>query len=154
LLQGAFDDLVQLANTGRQQQGTNAPMLEIFQYELGRVEADLRTIRAFADVQIENHWRYALAGTLKGEALQTQASQAVTWVTSACVRVVDDCFRLGGGSALYDTSPLQRRMRDLRVAAQHAVLQYEFGQREMPSLYCLPHCQHTNMLSSEENAAG
>ena len=31
-------------------------------------------------------------------------------------------FRLGGGSALYEASPLQRRMRDLHAAAQHAAV--------------------------------
>jgi alkylation response protein AidB-like acyl-CoA dehydrogenase len=121
---GALDDLVQLANSGRQQQRTDAPMrdLEIFQYELGRVEADLRAVRAFADAQIESHWRHALAGTLKGDALLAQGTQAATWITAACVRIVNDCFRLGGGSALYDSSPLQRRMRDLHAAAQHVLV--------------------------------
>ncbi len=121
---GALDELVQLANTGRQQQRTAAPMrdLETFQYELGRIEADLRAARAYADAQIESHWRHALAGTLKDEALLTQGAQAAAWVTSACVRVADECFRLGGSSALYETSPLQRRLRDLHVVAQHAAV--------------------------------
>jgi Acyl-CoA dehydrogenase, C-terminal domain len=35
----------------------------------------------------------------------------------------DACFALGGGSALYDFSPLQRRLRDLHAAAQHAIAQ-------------------------------
>ncbi len=121
---GAFDELVQLANTGRQQQRTTAPMrdLETFQHELGRIEADLRAARAYADTQIESHWRHALAGTLKDEALLTQGAQAAAWVTSACVRVVDECFRLGGGAALYETSPLQRRLRDIHAVAQHATV--------------------------------
>jgi hypothetical protein len=29
---------------------------------------------------------------------------------------------LAGGSALYDSAPLQRRMRDLHAAAQHATI--------------------------------
>lgn len=122
--EGALDELVQLANTGRQQQRTTAPMrdLETFQYELGRIEADLRAVRAFADAQIESHWRHALAGTLKDDALLAEGAQAGVWITSACVRIADECFRLGGGSALYETSPLQRRMRDLHAAAQHAAV--------------------------------
>jgi alkylation response protein AidB-like acyl-CoA dehydrogenase len=121
---GALDELVQLANTGRQQQRTTAPMrdLETFQHELGRIEADLRAARAYAAAQIESHWRHALAGTLKDETLLAQGSQTAAWVTATCVRVADECFRLGGGSALYDTSPLQRRLRDLHVVAQHAAV--------------------------------
>jgi indole-3-acetate monooxygenase len=122
--QGALDELVQLANTGRQQQRTTAPMrdLETFQYELGRIEADLRAVRAFAAAQVESHWRHALAGTLKDDALLAQGAQTATWITAACVRIADECFRLGGGSALYEASPLQRRMRDLHAAAQHAAV--------------------------------
>jgi alkylation response protein AidB-like acyl-CoA dehydrogenase len=38
------------------------------------------------------------------------------------VRVADACFALAGGSAIYDSSPLQRRMRDLRAANLHAAV--------------------------------
>jgi indole-3-acetate monooxygenase len=44
-------------------------------------------------------------------------------VKDTCVRAVDACFALGGGTAIYASSPLQRRMRDLHVAAQHAAVQ-------------------------------
>jgi indole-3-acetate monooxygenase len=122
--EGALNELVELANTGRQQQRTTVPMREseLFQYDLGRIEAQLRAARAYADAQIQSHWRHALAGTLKNEALHTQGAQAAAWITDACVHIVDECFRLGGGSALYETSPLQRRMRDLHAVAQHATV--------------------------------
>jgi hypothetical protein len=45
------------------------------------------------------------------------------WLATICVRAVDACFALGGGSALYETSPLQRRLRDLHAAAQHGAVQ-------------------------------
>jgi alkylation response protein AidB-like acyl-CoA dehydrogenase len=45
------------------------------------------------------------------------------WVATACVRVADVCFTLAGGSAVYESSPLQRRLRDLHIAAQHATVQ-------------------------------
>jgi hypothetical protein len=37
--------------------------------------------------------------------------------------VADACFALGGGSSVYDASPLQGRLRDLHAAAQHAIAQ-------------------------------
>ena len=48
--------------------------------------------------------------------------QAATWITAACVRVVEGCFELAGSRAVYESAPLQRRVRDIRVAAQHAVV--------------------------------
>jgi alkylation response protein AidB-like acyl-CoA dehydrogenase len=121
IAEGALDALVELANTGRQQQRAAVPMRasEIFQYELGRIEAELRAAWAFCQVQAGSHWYHALAGTLNNEALLAQGTQIAIWITATCVRVVDACFATGGGSALYESSPLQRRMRDLHVAAQH-----------------------------------
>jgi alkylation response protein AidB-like acyl-CoA dehydrogenase len=125
IAEGALDELVRLANTGRQQQRAAVPMRESenFQYELGRIEAELRAAQAFFQVQAGSHWHHALVGTLNDEALLTQATQTAIWVTATCVRVVDACFAAGGGSALYESSPLQRRMRDLHAAAQHVAVQ-------------------------------
>jgi alkylation response protein AidB-like acyl-CoA dehydrogenase len=51
--------------------------------------------------------------------LHTQGTQTAIWLATTCVRVVDACFALAGSNALYETSPLQRRLRDLHVVAQH-----------------------------------
>ena len=125
IAEGALDELVELANTGRQQLRSAVPMRdsETFQGELGRIAAEIRAARAFLHVQGTSHWSHALAGTLKDEALFTQGTQAAIWIATTCVRCADACFALGGSSALYETSPLQRRLRDLHVAAQHAAAQ-------------------------------
>jgi alkylation response protein AidB-like acyl-CoA dehydrogenase len=125
IAEGTLEELVELANTGRRQQRAAVPMRasEIFQYELGRIDAELRAARAFSQVQAGSHWGHALGGTLNGEALLAEGTQTAIWVTAACIRVVDACFAVGGGSALYESSPLQRRMRDLHAAAQHVGVQ-------------------------------
>jgi len=121
IAEGALDELVELANTGRQQLQAAVPMRdsETFQGELGRIAAELRAARAFLEVQAASHWRHALGGTLKNKAILTQVTQTAIWLATTCVRATDACFALGGGSALYETSPLQRRLRDLHTAAQH-----------------------------------
>jgi alkylation response protein AidB-like acyl-CoA dehydrogenase len=102
-----------------------APMREseTFQFELGRIAAELRAARAFHRAQVASHWRHALAGTLRDETLFAEGTQTGIWVATTCVRVADACFTLAGGSAVYERSPLQRRMRDLHAAAQHATIQ-------------------------------
>lgn len=122
--EGALDDLIDLAGKGHQQQQSARPLRdsEAFQFELGRVSAEFRAACAFYQVQVDSHWRHAVDGTLKNDALLTQGTQAGIWITTTCVRVVDACFVLAGGSAVYDSSPLQRRLRDIHVAAQHATV--------------------------------
>jgi alkylation response protein AidB-like acyl-CoA dehydrogenase len=122
--EGALDDLIELVSSGHQQQRAARPMRdsEAFQFELGRVSAELRAAQAFFRAQVASHWRHALARTLKDEALLIQGTQAGIWVAATCVRVVDACFALAGGIAVYENSPLQRRLRDLHVAAQHAAV--------------------------------
>jgi len=95
---------------------------ECFQAELGRIEAEARAARAFYEAQAASHWCHAVAGTLREEALLVHGTQAAVWIAAAGVRVADSCFTLGGGAALYETSPLQRRLRDLHAAAQHAAV--------------------------------
>jgi len=125
MAEGALDDLVALANSGRQQLRAAVPMRdsEMFQGELGRVAADLKAAQALLQVQADSHWRYAMAGTRNEEAKVTQHTQTAAWLAATSVRVADACFALGGGVALYESSPLQRRMRDLHAAAQHAAAQ-------------------------------
>jgi alkylation response protein AidB-like acyl-CoA dehydrogenase len=125
IAEGALDELVTLANTGRQQFRAAVPMRdsETFQAELGRIAAEIRAARTFLEAQTASHWRHAQAGTLKDEALLTQATQTAIWLASTCVGAANACFALGGGSALYETSSLQRRVRDLHAAAQHRVAQ-------------------------------
>jgi indole-3-acetate monooxygenase len=125
IAEGALNELVALANTGRQQLRAPAPMREseAFQSDLGRIAADLYAARATLEGQTAQHWRRALAGTLKNEACYVQSLRTAAWIAATCVRVVDACFALGGSSTLYDTSPLQRRLRDAHAAAQHAVAQ-------------------------------
>jgi alkylation response protein AidB-like acyl-CoA dehydrogenase len=125
MAEAVVTDLIDLASTGRRQVQSPVPMRhsEIFQFELGRVVADLRAARALFRAQSASHWHHAVAGTCFGEGLLAESSQAAVWTTTTCVRIADVCFALAGGSAVYENSPLQRRLRDLHVAAQHARLQ-------------------------------
>ncbi len=123
--EGALDELVALANAGRQQFRAMAPLSEseMFQAELGRAAADLRAAQGFLQMQAASHWRHALAGTLQDEAFLTQALQTGAWIVTTATRIAETCYRLAGGIALYETSPLQRRLRDMQAASQHYAVQ-------------------------------
>ncbi|WP_429557399.1 hypothetical protein [Paraburkholderia youngii] len=125
IAEGALWDVAELALGGRQQLRAPVPMRdsEMFQGELGRIEADVRAARAAMQIQANSHWRHAVANTLNGQSLYTQGIQTGTWIATICARAAHACFTLAGGAAVYESSPLQRRLRDLQAASQHAMVQ-------------------------------
>jgi alkylation response protein AidB-like acyl-CoA dehydrogenase len=124
IAEGALADLLAMAQSGRRQLGaaTTLKESEIFQYELGQAHAELRAAQALADAETRRLWTEALDGSLSGGMPQPAIVQSTIWVTQACLRVVRTCFALAGAAAIYDTSPLQRRLRDMEAAAQHGLL--------------------------------
>jgi alkylation response protein AidB-like acyl-CoA dehydrogenase len=125
MAEGALEDLVELANTGKTQWGMTMPMrdTQLFQAELGRIEAEVRSARALQETCIARVWGRLLAGDMGPATERAEAAQAAAWVTTTCVKAADALYALGGGSALYEDSPIQRRLRDLHAAAQHAAVQ-------------------------------
>jgi len=47
---------------------------------------------------------------------------AATSATLACAEVVDAMYGAGGGTSIYQSSPLQRRFRDIHAATQHVMV--------------------------------
>lgn len=122
---GALEDLVAMATSGRQQMRARTPMRAspVFKYELGRVEGDVRAATAFLQVQTASAWQRAMTGQLDDARPDPDIMQATLWIIATCARAVDACYTLGGGEALYDASPLQRRWRDIHAATQHVAAQ-------------------------------
>jgi indole-3-acetate monooxygenase len=121
---GALDDLLAMASSGRQQLYTGKPMRdsETFQFELGQVAADVIAADAAQKGLASKMWSHACAGTLKTERMQAESTALGGWLATTCCRIADSCFSLAGGSAVYETSPLGRRMRDVHAGAQHAAI--------------------------------
>src|SRR6266851_9758421 len=59
MAEGALEDIVALAKTGRRQLRAASPLQdsEVFQSELGRLSAELRAAQAFLQIQVASHWR-------------------------------------------------------------------------------------------------
>jgi indole-3-acetate monooxygenase len=124
----AVADLVSLAGAGRRQLFAVIDLRDspVFQHALGRLSAELRAARALLEVQAERLWRRAVAGTLDDKVDFADALQGSAWIHAACTNVVSDCYTLAGASAVLNTSPLQRRLRDIHAARQHVFAQERF----------------------------
>jgi alkylation response protein AidB-like acyl-CoA dehydrogenase len=124
MARGMIDDLIATARSGRRQLFARSAMQDspIFQFELGLLAAETRAAEALLGAQAELQWGRARTGEL-GPAFQPDSMTAGLWVTHAALHVCESGFTLAGASALYDASPIQRRMRDMNAAAQHALVQ-------------------------------
>jgi alkylation response protein AidB-like acyl-CoA dehydrogenase len=124
LAEGAIDDIVSLALPGKRQLFAPTTMKDtpLFQHEIGSVEASVRAARALLHSETERCWARALRGEPFDPAALIRNRQSMTWIAATCASAVDKCFTLGGGAALYDASPLQRRLRDAHAVTQHVIV--------------------------------
>jgi alkylation response protein AidB-like acyl-CoA dehydrogenase len=85
-------------------------------------EARVRAARSLLFAAVADAWDAAQAGGEIPIELRTGIRLAATHAVEAAAAAVDVAYSLGGGSAIYETSPLQRRFRDVHAATQHMLV--------------------------------
>lgn len=120
---GALDDAVSLATGGKRPSlsATRLAASATFQDRLGEAHTVLRAAKALLRDEAEQAWTRACVDVPTSAQERAQTRAAAAQVTTLAAAVVDTAYGLGGGSAVYDTSPLQRRLRDVHTATQHFV---------------------------------
>jgi alkylation response protein AidB-like acyl-CoA dehydrogenase len=120
IARAAIDAFVALAEAktpmGSSSRLRDRPMAQV---DLGRAEAQLRSGRAFLFEAIEEIWNEAAAGrspTLRQRAI---ARLAAAKAAEASAQAVDLLFNAAGGSALFESNPLERCFRDVHGTTQH-----------------------------------
>jgi alkylation response protein AidB-like acyl-CoA dehydrogenase len=114
---GALDDFAALAGAKVPTGGRRALAERgTVQAEIARAEASLRAARALLLEAIGAAW-----GAVDVER-RTGLRLAATHAVETGAAVAETAYRLGGGSALYESSPLQRRFRDANAATQHMLV--------------------------------
>jgi indole-3-acetate monooxygenase len=119
----AIEDLIELAG-GKTPTGSARTLAErpVTQTRLAQAEATLLSARSFLYDAIATAWDSAEA---EGEVSIEQRAVlrlAATHATAASASAVDTAYDLGGGTAIYETSPLQKRFRDVHAATQHMLI--------------------------------
>jgi alkylation response protein AidB-like acyl-CoA dehydrogenase len=92
------------------------------QAEVARADAALRSARALLMEAIDGCWAAAASGGDLAAALRARLRMGATHAVERSADAVDAAYRLAGGSAIYETSPLQRRFRDVHAATQHILV--------------------------------
>src|SRR5262249_14303149 len=114
IAQGALDEVVRFVGTKKQRLYARAPLADtpLVHYRLGHAETTLRAARAFLRSEAERVWHSAVTGEeVDTAALTTRVLATDSWVAQTCATIIDTCYTVGGGSSVYDSSALQRRLR-------------------------------------------
>ncbi|HEX4465660.1 MAG TPA: acyl-CoA dehydrogenase family protein, partial [Solirubrobacteraceae bacterium] len=119
---GALDELLAVA-VAKTPSGAARPLAAraTVQASLAQAEASLRGARALLLAESAAAEAEARHGKISTGA-RVGLRLAATHATSVAAEVTTQMYRAGGGSAIYESSPLQRRFRDANVATQHMMV--------------------------------
>jgi alkylation response protein AidB-like acyl-CoA dehydrogenase len=117
---GAIDDLAELAG-GKVGQDSTRTLADRprTQAAVAEAEASLRAARAFFYEAIDGAWQAAHCSEPVAVELRMALRLAATHAVRTAAEVTRVMYDLGGGSAIYEDSPLQRRFRDAHAATAH-----------------------------------
>ena len=93
---------------------------EVFvQESVGHAEALLGSARAYLFDVIGELWETLVAGRMPSARQQARFIGAYTHVVGTCTEAVQTVFKATGGSAVYQSGPLERCLRDVLTMNQH-----------------------------------
>jgi indole-3-acetate monooxygenase len=118
--QGALDDILAIA-AAKVPLLAGAPLAANphFQYELATADTELRAARALLYEAVDSVWATAVGAIPFTMEQRARVRASAVWATVRSSAVVDAAYRAGGGSSIYTTCPLQRRLRDIHAITQH-----------------------------------
>lgn len=123
IARASIEELIRIA-AGKKRYGTSVTLANRAhaQVEVALAEARLRSARAFFYETIDAAWSLALEGKPASLIMRRDLRLSTTHAMQTSTQVVDAMYTLAGGGAVYETSPLQRHLRDVHVATQHIMV--------------------------------
>lgn len=121
----ALDELIALAQ-GKTPMMAGSKLREkpVVQHEVARAEATLEAGRTYFYDMVSRLLDRANRGEEIDMAFRARVRLAATHATECAAQAADIAYRLGGGSANYESSVLQRCFRDAHAVTQHFMLSY------------------------------
>ena len=124
IARAALDALLELSKSKTPLIGS-MPLREkpVVQAAIARAEAMLGAARSFVFEACEDAWKTVGGGAELSLEQRAKVRLACAHATDVAKSVVQTCYEIGGGTAVYESSPLQRWFRDAHTAAQHVQVQ-------------------------------
>ncbi|HTZ36877.1 MAG TPA: acyl-CoA dehydrogenase family protein, partial [Stellaceae bacterium] len=119
IARGAYDAFVAIARD-KVPRGAGGTLREnnVIQAQVAQCEAKLRAARAYLRGVIAEMWDEAQKSGRIDEAHHPQLRLASTWAIHQARDVVATVYHAAGASAIFETNPLERRMRDIHAGTQ------------------------------------
>ena len=92
------------------------------QRDLARATAMVESAVAFTHAAIDRAWTRAEGDARLDQDAKAELRLAATHNTWSAAEAVDLLYHAAGGSAIYESSPLQRCFRDIHVTTQHLMV--------------------------------
>lgn len=120
---GAVDDVIGVA-PAKSLFGSGHVLAEddVFRHGLGRVIAELGVLRASLRAAYDELQDVIATGAEFSVDLRVRIRSAAAHIAERAAAIVDHCYTSCGTSGLRESSPLQRRLRDIRALSQHVSL--------------------------------
>ena len=120
IARAAIDAFVELAE-GKTPMGASSRLRDkaSAQADVGKAEALLRSARAFLVSELQDIWDTVAAGKMPSIRQRAIARLAAAQAASASAQAVDLIYNAAGGTAIYETNPIERCFRDVHATTQH-----------------------------------
>ena len=131
IAQRAVDEIVTLAVAKTPAYSSKAlAHQQMAQHDIGRAGAVVGAARAFLHDEVAGAWDEVGCGERPSVERRARIRAAASHAAEESARAVELAYRLGGGSSVFATNPLQRCLRDIHTATQHV----QVGRRVFESL--------------------
>ena len=119
IARGAFDAFIEIARD-KVPRGAKGTLREnnVVQSQVGQCEARLKSAPAYLRGVIGEMWEEARSAGPIGAEHHPQLRLAATWAIHQARDVVATVYHAAGATAIFETNPLERRMRDIHAGTQ------------------------------------
>jgi len=90
----------------------------VVQLQIGDAEARLRSARGYVEATAERVWRAVVASGELTVPQRIDIRMATTFAIHEAKAVAEAAWEVAGASAIFDSGPFERRMRDIRTVTQ------------------------------------
>ena len=121
IAQGAVDDLVAIGASKRPLGGFLPRLAEdrVFQSRVGALDLECRMARTLLHDVARTDWERVQCGHALDQRTTLERRSVLSRIGDLAVSVVDGCYHASGTTGLYESSALQRRLRDVHAVVQH-----------------------------------